>query len=220
MRKLFYFALLGAIGLPNLAPLAAHPHVWAKAKIEYEFTGERCDGAWVEWEFDQMFSINMLQGAGLPGSGGKGRRVFSAQENEKMYNYGFKNLEHYGYFVLIRVGQKRFSPISVSNFSAWVDDAALNYRFFIPLAQNKLGNNFSLAIFDTTFYCDIEYRQPAVSIVQKLDGAAVPIWTRKENKDYPVYYNPFGAATDSTVYASWKPGLETAYPEEIEIRFE
>ena len=35
-----------------------------------------------------------------------------------------------------------------------------------------------------------------------------------ENKDYPVYYDPFAPPGDNTVHEKWRPGLETAYPEE------
>ena len=41
----------------------------------------------------------------------------------------------------------------------------------------------------------------------------------EENKEFPVYYNPLGAATDSTVYYEWKPGLQTYYPKEVHLTY-
>ena len=75
-----------------------------------------------------------------------------------------------------------------------------------------------MAIFDTTYYCAIRYPDEAVTILQHAEGASVPVWTREVNKAYPVYYNPAGGMTDMTAYSTWKPGLQTAYPEEIHVR--
>ena len=50
-------------------------------------------------------------------------------------------------------------------------------------------------------------------------GKAAPAYTIAENKKYPVYYDPFDTAEATATYNTWKPGLQTYYPREINITY-
>lgn len=211
MKKLvacIIFALLSA------THLAAHPHVFAKASVSFDFFGKQCEGFWVEWEFDQMFSMSMLQPVDANGNG-----KLDKAEIPALHDYGFRNLVNYGYFIYIRVGEERFQPRKIEGFTAWTEGNTLTYRFFVPLKDRNIEDDIHVAAFDSTFYTSIEYAEEGIDSNQKMGDAPWPQHERRVNKDYPVYYNPRGTANDFTTYTKMAPGLEVAWPEEIHVFF-
>lgn len=195
------------------ASLAAHPHVSLDARLEFEFDGPECRGFWVEWTFDPFFSATVIGDFDTDRDG-----KIKDSEVRRVHDGAFINLRKYGFFTLIRSGGKRISPEFVESFGAEVRDGRLVYRFFVPLAGRGYGRDFAVAVFDTTYYCAVRYPDDAVTFIQKSPGTAAPDFTREVNRAFPVYYNPAGGAADGTTYSAWKPGLQTAYPEEIHVR--
>lgn len=190
----------------------SHPHVKIISTITFEFNGTTCEGCRVQWMFDDYFSASMINDFDKNRDG-----IFDDRELNDLYNGGFINLKNYGFFVFLRKGSERSNPERVSDFNAWQNDRKLFYSFYISFKDQRYSDDFYLAVFDRSFYCAAYYSNPAVIINQKKGG--MPVYEITRNKKYPVYYNPAGAADDMTIYKKWKPGLETAYPEEIHIYF-
>lgn len=182
------------------------------ARLEFMYEGESCLGFWEDWTFDAFFSATVIHDFDANGDG-----KFSEAEIWNVHDGAFINLRKYGFFTLIRRGAKRISPESVERFSACIRNGKLIYRFFVSLKDKGYGSDFCVAVFDTTYYCAVRYPEDAVTVTQKVAGSSVPGWTHGVNKSYPVYYNPAGGATDMTAYSTWKPGLETVYPDEIHV---
>ncbi len=203
----FIFAALASVFL------AAHPHVSLDARLEFEFDGTECRGFWVEWTFDPFFSATVIGDFDADRNG-----RFEESEVRRVHDGAFINLRKYGFFTLIRRGSGRMSPESVESFKAEIRDTRLVYRFFVSLAGKGYGRDFAVAVFDTTYYCAVRYAADPVSFVQRSQEAAVPSYAREVNRAFPVYYNPAGGAADGSTYSAWKPGLQTAYPEEIHVR--
>ncbi len=193
-------------------PLYAHPHIMLLSDLDFIFSGRTCKGVWVEWAFDRFFSASIIQDYDTDHDGS-----FSIKEIKQVHDHAFINLKHYGFFVSFRKGKTRKSPDSVTNFSAREKDGELFYKFFIPLDTFKFSNGFYLSIFDPTYYCAVKYRKNPVKIEQS--KGETPSFSIETNKNYPVYYNPYGAANDTSTYNKWKPGLQTAYPKEVHIFF-
>ena len=201
------FLLLGGF-------LSAHPHMFLTSTIELEFEGKECTGFWLEWVFDPYFSASIIQECDKNKDG-----KFDKAESDGVYQYGFINLKNYGYFTYIRIGDKRVNPDGVEQFTASIREDRLVYRFYIRTKGKGYGNDFSVAIFDTTYFCAIFYPETKPVIVRQAGTGALPKWEQKENKNYPIYYNPMGAVNDTTIYTAWRPGLETAYPVEVKFFF-
>ncbi|QQO10339.1 DUF1007 family protein [Breznakiella homolactica] len=199
-----------------LAPVFvfAHPHMFLESKVEFEYSGEECTGFWLEWTFDPYFSASIIQECDKDRN-----KRFSAEEAEYVYSYGFINLRKYGYFIYLRSGDNRVNPEGVEQFTPSIRNDRLVYRFFVNLKGKGYGKDFSVAIFDSTYFCAVRYPESGVVTVRQNGPGAAPRWERGENKKYPVYYNPFGASNDMTIYTAWRPGLETAYPDEIRVFF-
>ncbi len=180
--------------------------------LDFVFSGHTCTGVWVEWEFDRFFSVSIIQDYDTDKNGS-----FSPQEIKQIHDHAFTNLRHYGYFVSFRKGKIRKSPDEATHFSARQEKEKLFYKFFIPLDNFKYDRGFYLSIFDPTYYCAVKYRKNPVKIEQS--KGTKPSFSIETNKNYPVYYNPYGAAYDTSTYTRWKPGLQTAYPKEVHIFF-
>ncbi|HCM25113.1 MAG: hypothetical protein A2Z99_18565 [Treponema sp. GWB1_62_6] len=191
----------------------AHPHMSLESRLEFEYSGAVCTGFWADWTLDPYFSASIIQENDLDRN-----KRFDAKENVGVHDTAFANLRKFGWFTYIRSASGRFAPEKVERFTASIKGDRLVYRFFVPLEGKGLGKDFSVAIFDSTYYCAVTYSVEAAVTRQAVAGGPLPGWKRETNKKYPVYYNPGGAATDGTVYKEWKAGLETAYPEEIRVR--
>lgn len=194
----------------------AHPHVFIDSTLEFEMQSEECVGIWVAWTFDVVFSADII---GQFDADRDGR--FNASENEKVRMQAFSNLRRYGYFTFLRKGDKRSYPEMVDGFQASQSDGRVTYRFHLPLEGKGLDGDFSVATFDSTFYCASRYSQEPARITWLGQKASrQPVISIVSNKEYPVYYNPAGGAGDSRVYTKMEKGLQTAYPEEIRVSFE
>ena len=210
MKKLLIMTLF--LYLSCLA-LAAHPHMLLIARLDFDFEAERCRGVWMDWEFDTMFSASIIESYDWDYSGS-----FDSEENQAIHDYAFSNLENYGYFISIREGDDRRNPSSVQEFTARVNNGKLFYRFFVSLGDWGLGKEFSVSVFDPTYFCAVQYQEPPI-LVQQVSGVS-PEYRLEENKEYPIYYNPMGSVDDTRTYTQWKPGLETAYPQESHVWFD
>jgi ABC-type uncharacterized transport system substrate-binding protein len=215
MRRVALFALFA---LSLSAAAFAHPHMSLESRIEFEYAGKTCTAIRLEWTFDPFFSASIIQETDTDRNG-----RLDAKESENVRNYAFVNLRKFGYFTYIRKGDQRVTPEKIEGFVASIRGDRLVYSFTVPLAGKGYGEDFNVAVFDTTYFCAVmsppSGAAPAATITQTEAGAPKPRWERVVNKKYPVYYNPQSPATDGTVYTAWKPGLETAYPEEIHVFF-
>ncbi len=205
--------MLAAILLFVPALAFAHPHMFLTNKAEFVWDGARLSGCFLEWTFDQFFSADLMN------YDANGDGVFNAAETKAVHDGAFANLRNYYYFTFIRQGSRRTNPASVSKFSVLRRGDRVAYRFFIDLSKSEPGE-IALAVYDYTFFCDIRSAD-AEPVKLTYDGALVkPSFAIVENRDYPVYYNPLGAVDDTTVYYTWKKGLQTYYPREIRIVYE
>jgi ABC-type uncharacterized transport system substrate-binding protein len=200
-------ALLGAVAF-------AHPHVGIEVELELVYAGKSCTGFWQEWTFDPVFSAMLKSDFDADRSG-----RFDEREQQAVHDGAFTNLRKYGYFTLVRRGARRTSPESIRDFSARVVSDRVVYRFFVPLSAQQGTGDFSLAVFDTTFYTNVEYKPEAVTLTQSAAESPKPAISRSANKNFPVYYNPADTASSTKTYSAWAPGLQTAYPDEIHIRW-
>lgn len=208
-------ALLLALAM-GAGRAAAHPHMSLEAKVEIELAGRELRGAWMEWTMDPFFSAAII---GEHDADRNGR--FDAKENERVFEYAFSNLRKYGYFVWVRQGARRINPDRVESFQASQRGGRLVYRFRVPLEGKGIAGDFSLSVFDSSFFCAATYAKEGARLAAGLPGAAgaLPGLRVAVNRDYPIYYDPNQPASDLRVHTAPGPGLLTAYPEEIHVRF-
>jgi ABC-type uncharacterized transport system substrate-binding protein len=148
------------------AALTAHPHMSLESSLEFELKGKECVGIRAEWVFDSVFSANII---GQFDSNRDGK--FSPAENEAVRKGAFSNLFNYGYFFLLMKGGSRVSPKKVEAFEASQREGTLVYRFRVPLEGLGYAEDFYVAVFDTTFFCDVRYAEvPATATATAAAG--------------------------------------------------
>lgn len=201
-----------ALATAMVSSAFSHPHVFIDVSVRFEFDGDRCLGFWQEWTFDPVFSAQLRNDFMLPASG----RLSQARQDE-LYNGAFINLRRYGFYTLLRRGDRRESPKAVTQFGAELRGNRVVYRFYVPLDASYVGG-FNVAVFDTTYYSAIRYVGEQ-SFIQRREGGPAPRFAIESDRRFPVYYNPRAGAQDMTTYTRPAPGLLTVYPDEIVIRF-
>lgn len=191
--------------------LAAHPHMSFTTKMEFAYQNDEMAGVWQEWRFDVFFSGTIRQGYDWDGD-----NEFNEEETDAVFAGAFANLENYDYFMFYRTGGETFTPSETNQFSVWMEEDVMVYRFFVPL--DVKNREIWLSVFDVTYFCAIFYEEDAAKTTGRTAGTS-PIYLAEKNEDNPIYYNPTSPANDNTRYTKWAPGLETAYPEEIHVRY-
>lgn len=191
--------------------LTAHPHVFMDCRTELLWENSRPARCRIEWVFDRFFSSDIIRGFDRDGDG-----RFDEKEKEAVYNGAFINLKNYGYFTLIRAQGKTFRPETVSGFTASHSGGRLTYSFTVDIPE-EAALPFSIAVYDVTFFCSIEYDADRPILFRNVPAGQKVSYRVVQTKENPVYYNPMGAVNDNAVYNEWKPGLETFYPIEIEV---
>jgi ABC-type uncharacterized transport system substrate-binding protein len=209
MRRTFWLLI---VSIYTLVPASAHPHMLLLPRLDFDFDGTTCSGFWVEWGFDSYFTASIIQNYDVNRDG-----TFDEGETRAIHDGAFINLENYGYFVYLRRGDNRTHPNEVEHFTVWLKDNRLYYKFYVSLAGRGFKDDFSVAIFDPTYFCSVKYQNPALTITQAQGPR--PHYKIAANSKYPVYYDPMSPASDLTTYEKWQPGLQTAYPEEIRLYF-
>lgn len=199
------------LGVLSVVAVSAHPHMSLVSKLEFEYAGDFCRGFWVDWTFDPYFSASIIQ----EHDADRNRRL-SAAEITQIYNFAFINLRKYGYFTYIRSGETRRTPEKVERFSADIRGDRLAYRFYVAVESR---GSLNVAIMDTTYFCAVQYPSQPATVVQAQEGAPIPRLERAADKNNPVYYDPSQTSMDNSKHTAWRPGLETAYPEEIRAIF-
>lgn len=212
-RRFIATTLLLSLAVPALW---AHPHVFIVSRLEFDMRGTECAGVRVEWDFDKVFSAGVIGQFDADRNG-----EFDESENELVRSKAFSNLRKYGYFTFLRKGTTRSYPEAVEGFKARHADGVVTYSFRVPLEGKGFEGDFAVASFDSTFYTDLSYQEGGVTIRRLEEGPGPePAISIAPNKSYPVYYNPKGSASDMQVYLKPGPGLNTAYPTEVRVRFE
>ena len=209
--KIILLFICSVLFAPTL--LSANPHMFLTSTEEFTWDKDRLSGCWIEWEFDQFFSADIIKAYDHDDNG-----KFDATETKEVYNGAFINLKNYYYFTFIRQGKTRTNPPSVGNFTVGIRGQKMWYRFFIDLSKATPGE-LCLSVYDYTFFCDIRYPDTSPVKLTYDPEFVQPSYQIVENKDYPVYYNPLGAVDDNTIYYTWKKGLQTYYPREIRISY-
>lgn len=206
------FFLLLLLCVP--AFVVAHPHMQFSSSADFVWEGKKLSGVYLEWVFDSYFSADIIHGYDRNRDG-----LFDTAETRAVYEGAFTYLKNYNYFTFISQKERREMPKTVEQFSATQKDGRLIYRFFVDLSSWAPGT-IRFAVYDYTFFCNVRYPDKNPVTLRYDTSQVTPSWEIRENRDNPVYYDPLGSIDDTTVYYTWKKGLETYYPREILVRYE
>ncbi len=182
------------------------------SSCEFSFNGAELEGVWIDFKFDTFFSTDILAGYDEDKN-----MVFSKSEIQKVYDNMFISLKKYGFFISIRDENGRVAPEQVKDFSVYVTNEDVHYRFFVKI-DNLAKRELYLSIFDPTFFCACKYIEKDPVVFNNISEIQ-PTYQIVENNNNPIYYDPYAPATNSASYDKWEPGLEANFPKEIHLVF-
>jgi ABC-type uncharacterized transport system substrate-binding protein len=141
-----------------LSEAFSHPHVFMDTRIEVAYDDEGVSGFWITWRFDKVFTAGIL----MDFDRDKDERL-TPDEVAQVEANAFSNLVNYNYFVYIRSSRGLHRPSAVREFTAYMEQGRVHYRFFVPYSLPVGGPavEINLAVYDDTFFCDIGYAEVA-----------------------------------------------------------
>lgn len=137
MKKILLLLLLSL--LPALA--SAHPHVFINGTLSFSFDNTRLTGIRVSWEFDPMFSSQVITACDE-----NKNRKFDAIENGKVRSGFFKNLKNFDYFTRVWINNVFKRTTAVTGFRATINKESVTFQFFIPLNQTVSKDETSVKV--------------------------------------------------------------------------
>lgn len=166
----------------------SHPHMFIDTEITFLFGPGELQGFWVEWYFDEMFTASIRLDYDF-----NRNSHFEAEEVREIRDNAFVNLQHYHYFITIFHNKGVHEVAEVGDFSAWLEDDRLVYRFFVPYkaAVSAVPQDLKLVVFDDTFFCDIVYQAEDPVHIEGSAGLVADTEILI-NRDSGVVYNPVG----------------------------
>jgi len=147
------------------ATVLAHPHVWVTLNSELVFAPDGTVAAVRHaWTFDEMFSSFAIQGLDKNNDG-----KFSREELKELAEVNVTSLEEFNYFSVAKSGGKDVTFDKPKDYWLEADkDNVLTLHFTLPLKAKAAKGDFTVDVYDSTFFVDLTFADGAVV---KLDGA-------------------------------------------------
>ncbi len=169
-----------------------------------KLSGSTLEGLEITWYFDPMFTAAITTDFDSDRNG-----VFSQAETEQVFQNAFSNLENSDYFTFVDVNGTIISPSGTEEFQVYMEDGTMVYRFFCPFNVEVNDGTFKVAIYDSTFYCDILYREGNPISISGSDTATCEI---VQNSDVAISYGgEVSVAREGASYSG------TAYPQQLVV---
>ena len=114
----------------EVAPAAAHPHVWITDVTTFVFEGRQLVGLRHRWTFDEFFGSFVIEEHDLDGDG-----RFDPAETAALREAAFDNLEEFDYFTHLRIDGDAWRLREIEAFRATIEDGVLIYEFTLSLPR-------------------------------------------------------------------------------------
>jgi ABC-type uncharacterized transport system substrate-binding protein len=136
----------------------AHPHVWVTLKSDLVLAPDgKVAAVRHAWTFDEMFSVFAAQGLDKDGDG-----TLSREELAELAEVNVTSLEEYNYFSVAKSGGK--DVVFAKPVDYWLDagkDNVLTLHFTLPLKAAAASTDFTIEVFDPTFFVDLSFPEDA-----------------------------------------------------------
>jgi ABC-type uncharacterized transport system substrate-binding protein len=136
----------------------AHPHVWVTLKSDLVFAPDgKVTAVRHAWTFDEMFSVFAAQGLDKDGDG-----KLSREELKELAEVNVTSLEEFNYFSVGKSGGNEIAFEKPVDYWLEADkDNVLTLHFTLPLKAAAANANFTVEVFDPTFFVDLSFPEDA-----------------------------------------------------------
>ncbi len=185
-------------------PLMAHPHMFIDTQLDITLEAGNLKSIDITWRFDPLFTAS-IKGDFDENRDGR----FDAREIALIREYAFTNLKNYDYFTFVNIEGKTHVPEEIDAFTARMEQETLVYEFTTSFNLPLEKEDFAVAIYDDTFWCDITYTDTNPVHITGNPGAD---WKLVENRDMAIQYD-----NATTIDRNGKTYSGTAYPQQIVV---
>jgi ABC-type uncharacterized transport system substrate-binding protein len=172
LRPILLAIALLSFGLAPV-PAEAHPHVWVTVKSDLVFAPDgKVKAVRHAWTFDEMFSAYATQGLDKDGDG-----KLSREELAELAEVNVTSLEEFEYFSVGKSGEAGIAFGKPVDYWLEADkDNVLTLHFTLPLKTPADAREFSLAVYDPTFFVDLSFPEDVkVELVDAPVGCAADL---------------------------------------------
>ncbi len=186
--------------------LLCHPHMFIDTEMEIRLRNDELEGVEITWHFDPMFTAAICTDFDINGNG-----EFSHAETSEVFSNAFSNLESSDYFTFLSINGQTLSPTRIEEFSVFLQGGALVYRFFCPFNIRVTQGEFRIAIYDSTYYCDILYKE-GTPISISGPGSSSAAYQIEQNDDISITYGGnVSVSREGSTYSG------TAFPQQLVV---
>jgi ABC-type uncharacterized transport system substrate-binding protein len=153
LNQLIKILLLIWVLMPGLA--LAHPHVWVEMRTDVVFSSDgKISGIDIEWNFDDAYAADALQGMDTNGDG-----EYSQVELVALTNENLDSIKDYDYFTKMWGADKILQTGPPINAGQTYNGNKLQLHFTLPLLQpfDARAAEFKVKIYDPEFYIAFDY---------------------------------------------------------------
>ena len=155
-RSSLMAAMISALAVTS-APASGHPHAWIDISVDILFDASgKVTGLRQSWLFDEFYTADTVR----------------AEERNKLgalIDRVLKNLEEWGYFTRVRLGERAIGLAIPTERSARLEKNRLRLNFVTPLteAAAPVGAALTYAIYDPTFFIEMlhDERKNAIRLI-------------------------------------------------------
>ena len=136
----------------------AHPHVWVTVKSDVVFAADgKVSALRYVWTFDEMYSAFASQGLDKDGDD-----KLSREELAELAEVNVTSLEEFNYFTVARSGETQLDFGKPVDYWLEADqDKVLSLHFTLPLKTGARVEEFTVAIYDPSFFVDLSFPEDA-----------------------------------------------------------
>jgi ABC-type uncharacterized transport system substrate-binding protein len=144
---------LGLAGLGFAAPASAHPHVFIDHRVGFSFTDGKVTSIHLHWQFDEIFSGELLMQFDADGDG-----TFDQLESNALAEGVLPNLAQFRYFTYVYVDGTLLDAIAPAAFVASASDHVVSFQMQVPLPQavDPYQQALALEVNDREYYVAVE----------------------------------------------------------------
>jgi ABC-type uncharacterized transport system substrate-binding protein len=156
-RSYLFAGAVAAFTLAFSGGAPAHPHVWITIKSDVLFSPDgKITALRYVWTFDDMYSAFATQGLDKNNDG-----KYSREELTELAEVNVTSLEEFNYFTVAKNGPDTLPFGKPKDYWLEMNKDILSLHFTLPLQQAAPQKDFTVAIFDSSFFVDLSFPEGA-----------------------------------------------------------
>jgi ABC-type uncharacterized transport system substrate-binding protein len=168
----------------EVAPAAAHPHVWITDVTTFVFEDRQLVGLRHRWTFDEFFGSFVIEEHDRDGDG-----RFDPTETAALRQGAFDNLEEFDYFTHLRIDGDAWPLREIEAFRASIEDGVLVYEFTLSLPRpvDPGAADLAVGVYDPEYYVELLLDEHDPVRFAGLPSG-VCTFDIREDTEHPIYY--------------------------------